>query len=94
MQEQNNADIKKQEREQVVELGSDLTKSDKGNIYTLTIIGQVEGHMIAPETVKTTKYEHVLPLLAGIEESGTLTACFCFSTRLAVTLKPVLPLPK
>ena len=55
MQEQNNADIKKQEREQVVELGSDLTKSDKGNIYTLTIIGQVEGHMIAPETVKTTK---------------------------------------
>ena len=69
MQEQNNADIKKQEREQVVELGSDLTKSDKGNIYTLTIIGQVEGHMIAPETVKTTKYEHVLPLLAGIEES-------------------------
>ena len=36
MQVQNNADIKKQEREQVVELGSDLTKSDKGNIYTLT----------------------------------------------------------
>ena len=72
MQEQNNADIKKQEREQVVELGSDLTKSDKGNIYTLTIIGQVEGHMIAPETVKTTKYEHVLPLLAGIEESGNI----------------------
>ena len=30
---------------------------------------EVEGHMIAPETVKTTKYEHVLPLLAGIEES-------------------------
>ena len=46
-----NADQKKQEREQVVELGSDITKSSKGNIYTLTIIGQVEGHMIAPETV-------------------------------------------
>lgn len=52
-----------------MELGSDITKSSKGSIYTLTIIGQVEGHMIAPETVKTTKYEHVLPLLAGIEES-------------------------
>ena len=58
-----------QERKQIIELGSDLTSSSKGNIYTLTIIGQVEGHMMAPENVKTTKYEHVLPLLAGIEES-------------------------
>ena len=58
-----------QERQQIIELGSDLTSSSKGNIYTLTIIGQVEGHMMAPENVKTTKYEHVLPLLAGIEES-------------------------
>ena len=54
-----NADMKKQEREQIVELGSAITKSKKGNIYTLTIIGQVEGHQVAPETVKTTKYEHV-----------------------------------
>ncbi|MBE6975503.1 MAG: peptidase S14 [Ruminococcaceae bacterium] len=67
--ENNNADMKKQEREQIMELGSDLTRTGKGNIYTLTIIGQVEGHMMAPETVKTTKYEHVLPLLAGLEES-------------------------
>ena len=69
MSENKDAETKKQEREQIVELGSDITKSSKGSIYTLTIIGQVEGHMIAPETVKTTKYEHVLPLLAGIEES-------------------------
>ena len=62
-------DLKEQERKQIVELGGDVTKSDKGNIYTLTIIGQVEGHMNAPENVKTTKYEHVLPLLASIEES-------------------------
>ena len=66
---QDDADKKKQEREQIIELGSDITKSSKGNIYTLTIIGQVEGHQVAPDTVKTTKYEHVLPLLAGIEES-------------------------
>ena len=69
MDSDKNADMKKEEREQVVELGSDMTRSSKGNIYTLTIIGQVEGHQVAPETVKTTKYEHVLPLLAGIEES-------------------------
>ena len=32
----------------------------------------MEGHQVAPETVKTTKYEHVLPLLAGIEESDDI----------------------
>lgn len=69
MNEKTNPDMKKEEREQVIELGADITKSSQGNIYTLTIIGQVEGHQIAPENVKTTKYEHVLPLLAGIEES-------------------------
>lgn len=69
MKTDNNSQMKEQEREQLVELGSDLTKSKKGNIYTLTIIGQVEGHQVLPETAKTTKYEHILPLLAGIEES-------------------------
>lgn len=69
METEKNAEMKKEEREQVLELGSDMTRSSKGNIYTLTIIGQVEGHQVAPDTVKTTKYEHVLPLLAGIEES-------------------------
>ena len=53
----------------LLELGSDLSKGSQGNIYTLTIIGQIEGHQVLPETVKTTKYEHILPLLAGIEES-------------------------
>ena len=72
MSEQTNPDMKKEEREQVIELGSDITKSSKGNIYTLTIIGQVEGHQVLPETAKTTKYEHVLPLLAGIEESDEI----------------------
>ncbi len=58
-----------QEQDSLKELGADLSKSSKGNIYTLTIIGQIEGHQVLPETVKTTKYEHILPLLAGLEES-------------------------
>ena len=70
--ENKDAEMKKQEREQVVELGSDITKSKRGSIYTLTIIGQVEGHQILPENCKTTKYEHVLPLLAGLEESDDI----------------------
>lgn len=66
---ENTEKLTNSELEQIHELGSDFTKGEKGNIYTLTIIGQVEGHQVLPETAKTTKYEHVLPLLAGIEES-------------------------
>lgn len=58
-----------QEQQRLIELGSGLTRGKNGRIYTLTIIGQIEGHQILPETAKTTKYEHLLPLLAGIEEN-------------------------
>ena len=67
--EQRNPDAVEQSREQVLELGSDLTKGKNGSIYTLTVIGQIEGHYILPSQNKTTKYEHVLPLLAKLEES-------------------------
>ena len=69
---QTSSEHKNEDREQIIELGSDITKSKKGNIYTLTIIGQIEGHQVLPENAKTTKYEHVLPLLAGIEESDEI----------------------
>jgi len=58
--------------ERIEELGAGITRSERGTIYTLTIIGQIEGHQIAPESVKTTKYEHVIPLLAAIEESDEI----------------------
>lgn len=69
MDDKNQNTERKDDLNQIVELGSDISKNSKSNIYTLTIIGQVEGHQVLPENVKTTKYEHVLPLLAGIEES-------------------------
>lgn len=72
MDENKNEQNKNNETDNLVELGSDLSKSKQGNIYTLTIIGQIEGHQVLPETVKTTKYEHILPLLAGIEESDEI----------------------
>lgn len=68
MEEKKNNEHNEQ-TEQIIELGSDVSKTSKGNIYTLTIIGQIEGHQVLPDTVKTTKYEHILPLLAGLEES-------------------------
>ena len=53
----------------ILDLGSAMTRTPYGNIYCLTIIGQIEGHNTANSTTKTTKYEHVLPLLAKLEES-------------------------
>lgn len=39
------------------------------NIHLLTIIGEIEGHENLPSNSKTTKYEHILPKLAAIEDS-------------------------
>lgn len=56
-----------QELEQLIDLGSSLIRGQRGTIYVLTIVGQVEGHQLLPPDSKSTKYEHVLPLLAMIE---------------------------
>ena len=53
----------------ILDFGSAMTRTPHGNVYCLTIIGQIEGHSAAPSGAKTTKYEHVLPLLAKLEES-------------------------
>ena len=54
--------------EEIRELGSSRAQ----NIHCLTIVGQIEGHQLLPEDVKSTKYEHVLPLIAAIEESAEI----------------------
>ena len=58
--------------EEIKELGSAQPQGREGMIHCLTIVGQVEGHQILPEDNKTTKYEHVLPQLAAIEESDDI----------------------
>ena len=55
--------------EELKELGRAQPQGRAGMIHCLTIVGQVEGHQILPEDNKTTKYEHVMPLLAAVEES-------------------------
>ena len=53
----------------VIDFGSVVIKNSRAAIHCLTIAGQIEGHMLLPNTQKATKYEHVLPLLAYLEES-------------------------
>ena len=57
------------ETQPVEDFGAAVSRTPRGNIFTLTIIGQIEGHQVLPETQKTTKYEHVMPLLASLEQS-------------------------
>ena len=56
----------------IVDLGSSLIRTGRGTIYVLTIVGQIEGHQLLPASSKTTKYEHVMPLLAMVEESDQI----------------------
>ncbi len=60
------------QRAQINDMGSTTTRSEKGVIHCLTIVGQIEGHQVLPQETKSTKYEHVMPQLAAIEESDEI----------------------
>ena len=58
--------MEENQRESTKELGM---AAGSGGIHCVTIIGQVEGHQLLDSEIKTTKYEHIMPLLAAIEET-------------------------
>ena len=58
--------------EQINETGAVVVTNGKYTIYCLTIIGEIEGHNYAENSVKTTKYEKVIPQLVAIEESPSI----------------------
>ena len=49
---------------------TDITGKNGNHIELISIIGEIEGHENLSGNTKTTKYEHILPKLAEIEESG------------------------
>ena len=65
---ENDSPINESHTDQINETGSILTTHKDSVIHCLTIIGQIEGHYILSQQNKTTKYEHVIPLLVSIEE--------------------------
>ena len=56
------------EQEQIEDLGSIWRTRGKYAIHCLTVVGQVEGHVEAPQGQKSTKYEHVTPQLVAVQE--------------------------
>ena len=71
-EEENRQEMGESPIQPLVDLGSTTLKTRRGAIHCLTIVGQIEGHMTLPQGAKATKYEHVLPLLAGLEASGEI----------------------
>ncbi len=65
---ENDSPIDEEHTDQIGETGSILASHKDSIIHCLTIIGQIEGHYILSQQTKTTKYEHVIPLLVSIEE--------------------------
>jgi len=55
--------------QEIKELGTTSLPKEDSNIHCMSIIGQIEGHILLPPHNKTTKYEHVIPQLVAIEES-------------------------
>ncbi len=55
--------------ESIKELGTAQVPEVKSNIHCLTVVGQIEGHLVLPPQNKTTKYEHIIPQLVAIEQA-------------------------
>jgi ATP-dependent protease ClpP protease subunit len=56
--------------ESIQQLGTTgLPAPSESNIFCMTIIGQIEGHLILPPQNKTTKYEHIIPQLVAAEQN-------------------------
>lgn len=71
---QNNAEKQPAEEtesaeEKVRDFGSTNVSGRHGRISCLSIIGQVEGHIELPGENKTTKYEHLIPIILAVEEN-------------------------
>ena len=69
-EEKQRLDKEDQKNDQIREMGQVVLEKNEGKrrVELLTIIGEVEGHESAPSQSKTTKYEHVLPKLALVED--------------------------
>lgn len=57
------------ERDSITQTGSVTARTSRGTLHCITIVGQIEGHMEAPQQTKTTKYEHIIPQITAVEEA-------------------------
>jgi len=93
---------------EIKDYGQVILENNKkhGKIHLMTIIGEIEGHEILPSNTKSTKYEHILPQLAAIQDNdeikgvlvlvntvgGDVSAGLALAEMLASMTKPVVSL--
>ncbi len=58
--------------EQIEKTGDVVPENSKYLVHCLTIIGQIEGHYVLSSQNKTTKYEHIIPILTAVEQDRTI----------------------
>ena len=63
-------------------------------IHCVSIVGQVEGHILLPPRNKTTKYEHIIPQLVAVEQSPEIQEYCSYSIQWVAILKLDWPLRK
>lgn len=59
-------------RENIEDFASVAVSDNRHKIQCVTIVGEIEGHTVLPEQSKTTKYEHLIPLLVAIEQDSEI----------------------
>ena len=64
-----NMPIHAPEENNIAETGSITARTARGTVHCITIVGQIEGHMELPAQNKTTKYEHLIPQIAAVEQA-------------------------
>ncbi len=69
MSEEKDKTMQEQELEGILKTGGVTAGHEGESIHCLSIIGQIEGHYLLGDNQKTTKYEHLIPLLVSIEEN-------------------------
>ena len=87
----NEAPFTEEQNQQMIDNGMIATVNAPHNIHCLSIIGQIEGHSIAPQTQKTTKYEHVIPQLVSVilnTEGGDVEAGLALAELISGITKP------
>lgn len=104
--EQNDSEQDENRSRVLSDLGETEVPRLKSDIHVLTVIGQVEGHLVLPAQNKTTKYEHIIPQLVAVEENpdikgllvilntvgGDVEAGLALAEMLASMQKPVVSL--
>ncbi|MEC9489114.1 MAG: ATP-dependent Clp protease proteolytic subunit, partial [Halanaerobium sp.] len=71
--EEQDKDKKEQELKNLQQLGQlNIPQTPEPEIHTISIVGQIEGHVVLPPKNKTTKYEHLIPQLVAIEENPNI----------------------